>query len=61
MAKFDGLRAKPYSYLTDDGSGDKKAKGTKKCVIKRKLKFEIYENCLEASQLENQINFIEKK
>ena len=39
----------------------KKQKGKKKCVIKRKLKFEIYENCLEASQLENQINFIEKK
>ena len=38
----------------------KKQKG-QKSVIKRKLKFEIYENCLEASQLENQINFIEKK
>ena len=26
--------------LRDDGSENKKAKGTKKCVIKRKLKFE---------------------
>ena len=25
---------------------NKKAKGTKKCVIKRKIKFEHYENCL---------------
>ena len=28
----------------------------KKSVIKRKLKFEIYENCLEATQLDNKIN-----
>ena len=42
MAKFIGLRAKTYSYLIDDGGEDKKAKGTKKCVRKRKLKFENY-------------------
>ena len=29
------LRPKTYSFLTDDGKEDKKAKGTKKCVIKR--------------------------
>ena len=40
----------------DDGSENKKAKGTKMCVIKRKLKFENYKNCLEAVQLENKIN-----
>ena len=28
MIKFVGLRAKTYSYLIDDGSEDKKAKGT---------------------------------
>ena len=32
MSKFVGLGAKTYSYLIDDGSEDKKAKGTKKCV-----------------------------
>ena len=32
MVKFVGLRAKHYSYLIDDGSKDKKAKDTKKCV-----------------------------
>ena len=37
MTKFVGLRVKTYSYLIDDGSEDKKTKGTKKCVIKRKL------------------------
>ena len=32
----------------------------KKCVIKRKLKFEDYRNCLKATQLENKINHPEK-
>ena len=30
----------------DDGNSDKKATGTKKCVIKRRLKFNDYKNCL---------------
>ena len=30
----------------DDGRSDKKAKGTKKCVIKRRLKFNDYKDCL---------------
>ena len=37
-----------------------KAKGTKRCAIKRNLKFEDYKNCLEAAQIENKINHIEK-
>ena len=52
--------AKTYSYLIDNGSKDKKAKGTKKGVIKRKLKFKDYKNCLKATQLENKINKLEK-
>ena len=60
MTKFLGLRAKPYSYLIDDGSNDRKTKGTKKCVIKRKGKFEKYENRLEANQLKNKIHYLEK-
>ena len=60
MVKLSGLRPKTYSYLIDDGSEDKKAKGTKKCVIKRKLKFENYKNCLEATQLDNNVNCLEK-
>ena len=31
------------------------------CVVKRKLKFEYYKHCLEATQLENKINYLEKK
>ena len=42
------------------GSEGKKAKHTKKCVIKRKTKFENYKNCLEATQLESKINHLEK-
>ena len=33
----------------------KKTKGTKKCVIKRKLNFENYKNCLEATWEENEL------
>ena len=43
-----------------DGSEDEKAKDTKKCVIKGKLKFENYKNYLEATQLENKMNHLEK-
>ena len=35
MTEFAALRPKSYSYLMDDDNSDKKAKGTKKCVIKR--------------------------
>ena len=42
--KFVGLRAKTYIYLKDNRSEDKKVKGTKMCVIRRKLQFENYKN-----------------
>ena len=60
LTKFVGLRAKTYIYMIDNSSENKKAKGTKKCVIKRKLKFKNYKNCLVATQLENKINYLEK-
>ena len=46
ITEFVPLRPKTYSYLTGDCKEDKKAKGTKKCVIKRMIKFNDYENCL---------------
>ena len=46
MTKFVRLTAKIYSYLIDDGSEDKQAKDTKKC--------------LETTQLENKANHLEK-
>ena len=38
----------------------KKAKGTKKCVTKRKHNFENYKNCLSSTQIDNKINYLEK-
>ena len=60
MTKFVRFRAKTYSLLIDDVSEDKTEKFTENCVIKRKLKFENYKNCLEATQFENKINHLEK-
>ena len=42
IMEFVTLRPKTYSYLTDDGKEDKRAKGTKKCIIKRMIKFNDY-------------------
>ena len=52
VKEFVGLRAKTYSYLKDNNDEYKKAKDTKKRVIKRKLKFQDYKNCLEPAQIE---------
>ena len=46
MTKIFDLREKTYFYLTDDDIEVKKAKGAKKCVIKRMLKFLDYRYCL---------------
>ena len=47
------MRAKTYNFLINDGSEDKKAKATNKCVIKGKRK-------AEEAQLENKINHLGK-
>ena len=60
MTKFIRLRTKMYSYLIQNSSEEKKAKGTKNCAVKRKLKFENYKNYLEESQLDNEIKYLEK-
>ena len=46
MKEFVALKAKTYIYLMDDDGEEKKAKGTNKCIIKRKLMFENYKDCL---------------
>ena len=38
----------------------KRAKGTKKCVIKRELKFKNYEDCNKANQPNNIVKHLEK-
>ena len=40
------LKPKAYTYLDDDGNHHKKAKGTKKCLIKQKLMFQHFKDCL---------------
>ena len=46
ITEFVTLRRKTYFFLTDDGKEDKKAKGTKKCIIKKMIKFNDYKKCL---------------
>ena len=55
MTEFCALRAKAFSFLIDDYSDDdyeknkiinKKAKGTKKCIVKRQITFRNYADAL---------------
>ena len=62
ITEFVTLRPKTYSYLTDDGKEDKKAKGTKKCIIKKMIKFNDYKKCLLNEVIfKSQKRFISKK
>ena len=63
ITEFVTLRPKTYSYSTNDGKEDKKAKGTKKCVIRRMIKFNDYKNCFLKDKvlLKSQQRFINKK
>ena len=63
IMEFVTLRPKTCSYLTDDCQEDKNAKGTKKCVIKRMIKFNDYKNCVLKDEvvLKSQQRFISKK
>ena len=63
IMEFVTLRSKTYSFLTDDGKEDKKAKGTKKCIIKKMIKFNDYKKCLLDDEviLRPQQRFISKK
>ena len=59
ITKLVGLKAKTYTYLKDSNDEEKKAKRTES-VSSKKLKFEDYKKCLEAAQIENKINHLEK-
>ena len=63
ITEFVTLRPKTYSYLTDDSKEDKKAKGTKKCVIKKMIKFDDFKKCLlnDEVTLNSQQRFISNK
>ena len=46
MTEFCALRAKIYAFKLDDDTEMKKAKGTKKCIVKRELMLENYKDAL---------------
>ena len=46
MTEFCALREKSYAFKLDDDIEIKKAKGTKKCIVKKELMFESYKDAL---------------
>ena len=46
MTEFCALIAKAYAYKLDDDTEHKKAKGTKKCIVKREITFKNYVDAL---------------
>ena len=63
ITEFITLRPKTYSFLTNNGKEDKKAKGTKECIIKKMIKFNDYKKCLLNGKiiLKSQQRFISNK
>ena len=59
MKEFCALRAKTYTYLMEDDSEMKKAKGVKRCVVKRRLMFEKYKVSLfnNETTIQSQLRF----
>ena len=51
ITEFCALKLKTYSYLTEDFKEGKKANGTRKCVIKQRLKFNDYKYYLLNSEI----------
>ena len=46
MTEFCALRAKTYAYKLDHDTEMKKAKGTKKCIVKREITFKNYADAM---------------
>ena len=46
MTEFCALRAKAQAYKLDVDTEKKKAKGTKKCIVKREITFKNYADAL---------------
>ena len=63
ITEFVTLRPKTYSFLTDEGKEEKKAKGTKKFVIKKMIKFNDYKKCLLNDEVifKSQQRFVSRK
>ena len=63
MTEFVALRAKMYAYKKLDGDVEKRCKGTKKCVVKKRISFEDFKNCYETGvvQYRTQLRFVSHK
>ena len=61
MKQFAALRAKTYTYLTNNKDQNKKAEGTKEFIFRREIKFEDHKKCLKATKLENKKQQVEKQ
>ena len=60
MKEVVGLQVKTYNYLKNNDE-NKKAKGTKKCVIERKFKFRDYKKMLKISLNRWKMKIFKKK
>ena len=47
IKEFVGLRAKLYSFKTEEGEENKKCKGIKKAVVAKSIRHENYKTCLQ--------------
>ena len=47
IKEFVGLRAKLYSFKTEEGEENKKCKGIKKAVVEKSIRHENYKTCLQ--------------
>ena len=62
ICEFVGLRSKMYSYIKDNQTGGKTAKGIKKNVIKNDIKHENYkQTLLENKQMYHKMKTIRSK
>ena len=50
MTEFVGLKPKLYSFLVEEGAETKRAKGVKKSVIERELRFHHYKKTLKTQK-----------
>ena len=55
MTEFIGLRPKMYAYRKIGGEVKKPCKGTKKCVVKKRISFEDYKNCYETGRVQHRV------
>ena len=58
IKEFVGLRAKLYSFKTEEGKENKKCKGIKKAVVAKSIRHENYKKCLQTGKEQLRIQTI---